>query len=389
MRCMELKTEEKLILFLLVMENSAQLVSKIRELLKDKRHTVDFIRVFEHAAANEVAPIVYENLRTFDNVPIEIIARFRNAYLHSLRNNILNSEEMLRILSSLAKCGVKAIPLKGSFASDIIFDNPGIYPATDIDILVKPEDIKKAEDILNEQGYMKNEIIGSEDLLSGHYHFLYIKDSYFLELHWNLVKRYFRVPPEFWWDETEQIEYSGITISVLSHERYLMYAIFRLFDHGFRPLKFFIFIYGLLRKYKNEIDWQKLFLYSKQYKMERMLFFTLRLLNDIFHEDIPQFILQRKLTGYELIKKQVISGLFGEVKRPHLRMLFYTSLLDSPGDFFVNIIRRIFPKSSEIRLRYGISEKSRMVYMYYLLNPLIIFLKRRNPEKWESRETKV
>lgn len=386
MRFMELKTEEKLILSLLVMENSAQTVSKIRELLKDKGDTVNFIRVFEHAVANEVVPIVYENLRTLDNVPIETITRFRNAYLYSLRSNILNSEEMLRILSALAKDGINAIPLKGSLASDIIFDNLGIYPATDIDILVKPEDIKKAEDILTEQGYMKNEIIGTEDLLSGHYHFLYIKDSYFLELHWNLVKRYFCVPPEFWWDETEQIEYPGITISVLSHERYLMYAIFRLFDHGFRPLKFFIFIYGLLRKYKNEIDWQKLFLYSKQYKMERMLYFTLRLLNDIFHEDIPQFILQRKLTGYELIKKQVISGLFSEVKRPHLRMLFYTSLLDSPGDFFVNIIRRIFPKSSEIRLRYGISEKSRKVYMYYLLNPLIIFFKRRNLEKWESRE---
>ncbi len=376
--CKKLKPEEKLILYLSKMNPSSETVSKIKELLDDKRNDINFDNIFKYAAKNEVLPIIYENLRTFDNVPEELILKLRNAYLHSFKNNILNAEEMLRILRSLADAGVKAVPLKGSLASELVFRNIGAYPATDIDILVRPEDLKRAERILTESNYRSVEGIRVKDLLMSHYHFIYSKDIYFVELHWNLVKRYFYIPPEFWWNETEEIEYSGIKINMLSPERYLIYAIFRLFDHGFRPLKFFIFICGLLLKYKGEIDWQKLILFSKNYRMDRLLCFTLRLINDIFDVDIPQDILQRKLAGYEFIKKQIIFSLFNDVKRPHFKMFIYTFLLDSPMDFANNLGRRIFPKSSEIRLRYGISEKSGKIYFYYLLNPLLIFLKRRS-----------
>jgi len=373
-----LSPEEKLLLSLSVLNPSGDTLRGIGELLADKSHPNEFDWIFECAAMNEVAPVVYENLRVLDkNIPGETIERFRNAYLHSVRKNVLNAEEMIRVLRSLEKGGVEAIPLKGSLASEIIFGNPGLYPATDIDILVKPEDLAKAEKILDEAGYSKNEGISDEDLLSSHYHFVYRKGAFFLELHWNLAKRYYQIPPLFWWEETSTVQYSGLRVNALSPERYLLYAIFRLFDHGFRPLKFFIFISGLVRKYGNETDWDKFLQFSRTYRMERLTVFTLILVHELFRIQIPDNILRTHVRGYEYFKRRVLAGIFGKVVKPHLQMFLYTFLLDTPGEFAKVITKRIFPGKGEIRLRYGLPVNSKKVYAYYLMNPILVLLKKK------------
>jgi predicted nucleotidyltransferase len=250
---------------------------------------------------------------------------------------------MLRVLRSLAKGGVEAIPLKGSLASELIFGNPALYPASDIDILVKPEDLGKAEALVAEAGYVKNTWPSDDDLLSGHYHFVYRKDNHFLELHWNLAKRYFLIPPEFWWQESGAINYTGITLKVLSPERYLMYAIFRLFDHGFRPLKFLVFISGLIRKYEKETDWEKLLRLSGKYRMERLTVFTIRLVHDLFGTGIYDSIMRTQTRGYKFFRKKILAGIFKEVEKPHLRMFLFTFLLDNPVEFTKVIAKRFFP----------------------------------------------
>ncbi|MEW6570925.1 MAG: nucleotidyltransferase family protein [Nitrospirota bacterium] len=369
--------EQKVILSLSVANPSGEALSRIRELMQDKKYAIDFVRILECAAANEVATICYENLRTFDNVPLEITVKLRNAYLRSVRNNVLNSEEMLRILRSLAKGGVEAIPLKGSLASELIFGNPGIYPATDIDILVRPGDLERAETIVVEAGYSKNEGLSDEDLLLSHYHLVYRKDSHFLELHWNLAKRYYHIPPDFWWEESRRIDYAGISLNILSPERYLMYAIFRLFDHGFKPLKFFVFVSRLIQKYEKEIDWEKFRRLSGTCRMERLTVFTLQLVHELFRTQIPDDILRIHVRGYEYFKKRILAGIFGGVGRPHFQMFLYTFLLDTPGEFAKVMTKRFFPGMGEIRLRYGLPSSSKKAYAYYLLNPIMVFLKKR------------
>ncbi|MDQ7786896.1 MAG: nucleotidyltransferase family protein [Thermodesulfovibrionales bacterium] len=372
-----LSPEEKLLLSLSVLNPSADVLRGIGALLTDKIHPVDFDRIFECAAMNEVAPVIYENLRVFENIPGETIERFRNAYLYSVRNNVLNAEEMIRVLRFFEKGGVDAIPLKGSLASEIIFGNPGLYPATDIDILVKMEDLSKAEEILAEAGYGKLEGLSEEDMLSNHYHFVYRKDNYFLELHWNLVKRYFQSPPGFWWEEAGAVEYSGIRLNTLSPERYLLYAIFRLFDHGFSPLKFIIFISEFIRKYTNEIDWDKFLRFSRTYRMERVTVFTLTLLHELFGAPVHGDILSIHVRGHEYFSRRILEGIFVKTERPHLIMFLYTLLLDSPADFAKVTARRFFPGMGEIRLRYGLPSNSKKVYAYYLMNPILVFLKKR------------
>ncbi|MEW6585167.1 MAG: nucleotidyltransferase family protein, partial [Nitrospirota bacterium] len=359
-----------------VLNPAGSLIGEIRDLLQDGSEALDFGWIFDCAVKNEVAPFLYYNLKAMDNIPAAVLERFRNSYLYAVRKNVINAEEMLRVLRSLEKGGVEAIPLKGSLASEIIFGNPGLYPATDIDILVRRDDLEGAGKIITEAGYSKNDMIAG-DLLSSHYHLLYRKDDHYLELHWNLAKRYFETDPEFWWEESRDMEYAGAAVKTLSPERYIMYAIFRLFDHGFRPLKFSVFVYGLASKYSASIDWGKLVHLARTYKMERVVGFTLKLIGELFGTPCSYDIQSAKVLGYDFFKKKVIAGIFAEAERPHLDMLIYTFLLDSPAEFAKVISDRFFPRMSEIRLRYGLPAGSKKAYAYYLANPVLMIIKRR------------
>jgi len=369
------KPEENLILLLSSVNPLPEFLEEAKNLMTNK-DSVDYDRMFRLAGSNGVLSSLHHNLKDIDAAPEYVRKRLKNAYLQILRNNVAQAEEVLQILVLLKKNHVEAIPLKGAAASELIFGDPGLYLSTDIDILVRPEYLAGVSEVLLKAGYEKNEGISENDLISSHYHFIFQKDRYHFEVHWNLVKRYFQIPPEFWWEDVHKIVYEGMEITGLSAERYIMYTVFRLFDHGFRPLKFFVLISEIIKKYQDEIDWGVLMTFSRRYKMERLMGFTLRLIHDILGTDIPANVIKKNIIGYEAFKKVIISGLFHEVTRPHLRMFFYTFLLDDPMEYAKVISRRFFPEIGEIRLRYGLPRGSKKVYAYYLLNPLLVLMKK-------------
>ncbi len=376
----ELSNEQKIVLFSSSPLQITESLNKVSNILKDN-HSIDYQEIFRIAASSGVAPLLYRNFQKIENLPRSFKDRLLNAYMYSLRSNILNAEETLRLIEQLQKENIQAIPLKGSIASELIFNDAGIYPATDIDILVRQEDIGKSERVIQKSGYEKAGFIEPDDLLASHYHLIYKKEQFFLELHWNLVKRYFKIPPDFWWQETDTLNYSKFELKSLTPERYIIYAVFRLFDHCFSPLKFFVFISGLLSKYEKEIDLEKLLFYAKYYKMERVLIFTLKLLNEIYSTPCANLILRKRNLDYDFFKRKVIKNIFQENRKEHFNMLIYSLLLDSPSDYLRLIFNRIFPKPSEIRLRYGLPVRSKKLYAYYLMNPFLVLLRKSSEKK--------
>jgi len=283
----------------------------------------------------------------------------------------------MRIIGLLKENGIEAIPLKGSVASEIIFHDMGLYPSSDIDILVSPSDLEKTGTVLFNAGYSRSSDMERDALINTDYHLIFHRGAHVVEVHWNLVKRYFSVAPSFWWEDTVKTVFDGSEITLLSVERCLLYAIFRLFFHAFRPLKFLLFIAALLEEYDGRIDWQKFFSSVRDCRMEKLSLFTLRLFYDISGRAIPHPALDTRSSSYVFLKRLVISGFFTARARIHLRMILYTFLLDSPLDTVRVIFRRIFPDPAEIRLRYELFGRPRKVLLYYLLNPLLLLLKRR------------
>lgn len=230
--------------------------------------------------------------------------------------------------------------------------------------------------ILHAHGeYIVPDRISEKDLLASHYHLVYCKPGQMVEVHWNLVKRYFDIPSLFWWEGTTKGTFQQTEIIELEPEKYLLYTIFRLFDHQFAPLKFLVLVAEQVNS-QPEIDWEKFEGYAEKYGMKRLVIFVLKLAGDLLNSCVPEFYVHYNFAGYGFLRKLIVEGCFTEGTSPHLRTLIYTCFFLPPGRLFAVLLGRIFPSKSEIRLRYGIPEKSFKVYIYFLLNPVLMMLRR-------------
>jgi hypothetical protein len=59
----------------------------------------------------------------------------------------------LRLVSMLADAGIRATPLKGPLLSEAIYQDLGRRLSSDVDLLVDPEDLRAAVDVVRELGY--------------------------------------------------------------------------------------------------------------------------------------------------------------------------------------------------------------------------------------------
>ncbi len=366
-----MKHEEKIIFLASRLNPSKKDIKNIVHLVTNGNQQIDYTKLTQLASFNGVAPLLYKNLKTLEIIPEEVLSELRNIYLSSIAENLQKTTEILKILQVLKDKGIDAIPLKGALASEIIFENPGLYYGTDIDILVRPSDLDQAKQILIDYGYFYDEKV-EKAMLASHYHLVFYNHRHTVEVHWNLVKRYFDIPPEFWWEDTLKEPYEDLDILFLSPEKYLMYTVFRLFSHIFYPLKFFVLISEISNKYYESIDWDQFALSIEKHKMRRLTTFTLKLLNEFLGTKVHNRFNNKQIVGYNYYQRTIMNKLFNDVKRPYLNKILYVFLLDSHYHIFNSFFRRMWPEEGELRLRYNIPEGSKSIYLYYFLNPLLL-----------------
>lgn len=363
-----LSKEERLVLLLSRHVFSTSFAAICDEMIKDSVDWKVFLRKCDIA---RTSPIIYRNIKSVA-VPDNVRDQLKLRYLGSLRHNLHLKDEVKRILSSLNKKGIAAIPLKGPIASEQVFGDIALYTSSDIDILVRPSDIEEAKRVLIEMGYSEVEGLTEEDYTRISYHLPpYVKNDFYVEVHWNLTMRYFNSSPDFWWEGVSEIECDGERFLSLSPERYILYAIFRLFSHAFYPLKFHVFLAGLLDFYCERINWDSLSLMAKEIGMEKLLGFTFSMMKDFFDMDIP-FRFKEDGILMNRIKGMILKGLFDEEPVLTRRMIIYSYLQGSIRGYLSILTRRLFPSVAEIRSRYGIKPGSKRLIFYYLMNPFYL-----------------
>lgn len=352
---------------------------KILSELKDQITGKDLTAPLLSAARNRTSGFVFKNSQGHSIFPKPLQSDLEESYQSTALQNLQKLKATLGILKLLSEKQIPAIPLKGAYAGDFIFEDIGAYPSNDIDILVPFAQLAKTRKLLCDTADFKPvDEISESDLTQSHYHLNLAKDGQLYEIHWNLVKRYFKIDPEFWWQTASHKKWDNVDCMELSLENHILYLIFRLYDHGFVPLKFFAILAGLIHKNISQINWETLYRTAKKYHMTRLVCFVLKFTKEIFLLDIPDGPWQKKNQGYWILRKKILSGLLFPKGPPrHLDMLLYTVLLIEPKDLGSILVGRIFPKPSELRLRYNIAPGSSRLWLYYLLNPVLLLLKKK------------
>ena len=109
----------------------------------------------EIAAYHGTIPLLYQSLKTTgkEAIPKKVLTQLQNHYHTNASRNLFLSHELLNILNFFEAHKIRAIPFKGLVLAISIYGNLAMRQFSDLDILVKQEDVVKAQELLIAQKY--------------------------------------------------------------------------------------------------------------------------------------------------------------------------------------------------------------------------------------------
>ncbi len=368
-----------LILLLSRVSPSDEIIGTAEQIIKEG---VEWKRFCDLSLVHGVAPLIYKNIGSFSDLPEDVMKILKSAYFHNLRDSLSAANELAGIVAALEEGGIDVVPVKGLLMTEELYGDIGLYPSADIDILVKREDVHKAAGIMKETGYDGES--GMDEFRLDNY-----QDVSFhkagkkpVEMHISLGKpRYFNLPWNFWWEDLREKDFDGRGYKVLSPEKTLVYACMHLFGHGYSPFKFIVGVAEMLRIFRDGLRWDKLLEYSDRFNVYHPMMLSLYLASKLLDAPLPPEItgrLKKLSPKEEWIYKKIESYVFIEKVRFSRIMFLLTSLRSGLPELFTYLVSWFFPPLKEVSYRYAVPLRSKKIFLYYLLNPVLLLSKKRN-----------
>ena len=160
--------------------------------LFDDAFPFDDQRIVQLAMRHRVAPLLHTALERgdiADAVPGSFRDLCREAYFATLRKNVVALEIGEVALASLRAAGIPVAPVKGFhlLGPDGVYEDPGVRPMDDLDLMVARSDIDAAGEVLSSLGFSLVTGRRQARLAAGHelaYHRPIGRVNLFIELHW-------------------------------------------------------------------------------------------------------------------------------------------------------------------------------------------------------------
>jgi hypothetical protein len=105
------------------------------------------------ARRERVAQLLYTVLKESDWPPPPFMAQLRAIYFRTAKNNILTFRELAALLTRLNEAGIAVIVLKGAALAEAVYGNRAVRPMVDVDLLVRPEDVPVALQVVKGLDY--------------------------------------------------------------------------------------------------------------------------------------------------------------------------------------------------------------------------------------------
>jgi hypothetical protein len=176
----------------------------------------------------------------------------------SLSNMLLKSEAD-KMVAELDLHGFKSIVLKGIWLSHRLYGSIGVRRTSDIDLLVKPEDVNAATEVLKSFNFQSM----AYDSYSP-YHTLFVKpvlqvrQTINVELHWHVLKNEFcRMDCRQLWDNSLPLE-PYVHIRELSIPDLYYTLCLHGAQHVMSSVKHALDLVAMLDRYQDEIDYKLL-----------------------------------------------------------------------------------------------------------------------------------
>ncbi len=355
-------------------------------------------RIFQH----KIAPLVYRNLskdKRLSQIPDMLSQDMRLEYFQCSLNNTRRYYELSKILKSAEENNIPIIVLKGAVLAGLVYSSYALRPMDDIDLLIKPEDIRETNNMLIQLGWKCKIRDGLLEILNQQGQDIkYVKDDIFLDVHTALKE----LPISDYWANSQCKGIASLKMRILSYEDILIHLCLHIYRHfqmhillGNFGITEIIKLYDvvlLLRNFRNEINWDYIVQTSKISNSKVGLYTILNIVNRDLGEYVPDKILEELKTDaidlsinrllYSSHKaSKIVTFLISNRLTEHFGMMLalHNANPEKHTTFwFVKFVfRSLFPNREYMIKRYEIKQLSLLgfYYTFRLIMSMLMFLK--------------
>lgn len=337
--------EEMFITVLLRMDFSDEKPSSdMAVILKD---SVDLASVLAVARNNGISQKLYTILKKLQDNKIlkfktksesDFLNALRNDYLHTAAKNTLLYAEFKKAINAFRDKKIEVLAMKGVALAELIYKDIGVRAMSDIDLLIKKQDIEKADNALKKIGYTAVDQSPFDGMESPD-NYLTTRDYRSenpmhpsFHIHWHMVNSSIpapyssRIDMDGIWEEAVPVEIADVPALAMAPHHFLMH----LAEHAMRAthsaskLIYLVDIASLISnpplppftkggvggitsggEGEYELDWHKVVKASKDYGLDIFVYNILNLVRLNTGIDVPERVLSMLKHGKRTIGERL------------------------------------------------------------------------------------
>lgn len=362
--------------------------TEIDNRIKDKtieiqRDNIDWDCFLKKARENGISAIVYlklnEKKNDYRNIPSIIFEEFKKDYYVNATKNTLIFEGLGKVLQAFNKTGLQVIVLKGAALAEIVYGNLALRPMSDIDLLVKKEDLLRIDEQLKIQGYLPSDgsvkdinfssaylttldyRSPSKNLPSFHIHWHFVNSSIPNESYITYIKM------EDIWQDAEKTKIANVETLVMAPH----HLVIHLSEHALRVTHslskfcFFCDINEAINFYQERLDWDQLIKDSFKFNLNRMVYLSLYFASKFLATKIPEDVLLKLIPKrFSMCEKIFMNSVSNNNRFPGLSYLVHLSMNKGLLKKMKFVGRTLFPPRQVIAQRSYIPQ-SKLGYFHY------------------------
>ena len=295
-------------------------------LLQRNVQQLDWLRLFA-IAPNDLYAYLGQRLTEFGldgQCPMTLFEQTRNSRRATMAQWLRCGLELRQLAQAFARHDVNFRLLKGAVLAFNGYPDHSLRSMADIDLLVRPEDLERAVDLVHAAGFVCPDRV--------RYRSPFVDDGLpnrrvlslpmqkpgtrsLIEMHTQLesTEPWFAVRPELMWEKCEETFVNGLRIKTLEKHEFLFHLVLHLsrhhlFDCGLRAL---LDIHLWVELHRDRLDWEWLASEAARRGYAGWVHLTLKMSSDLLKTPIPHSFFRRlpplpqferlQQLGYELI----------------------------------------------------------------------------------------
>ncbi len=263
-----------------------------------------------------LVPALYDRFRE-DPLCGPYLGRMKGIYRFFMFRTNLLAADARRAVEALAATGLELLLFKGINLALRYHGNLALRPMDDVDILVRPEDIPKAEAVLLAQGW-RYRYADSKKPRDIHSHDYINANQRGFDMHWyTLYESPTEAIDQGVWERAEQAEWQGIPVRWMGREDTVLVAMV----NGLREPEAMRFEWILdvaqVITARPGFDWATVWAEAGRRQLQRSVFDAMLLLNHLAPDLVPTAMLHAFMDSDDGLARSVLAPLISE-NRTHM-----------------------------------------------------------------------